>query len=207
MEADEIWTKALLRLKQWLRETTHPELASAIIRYLSTWRQDTQWKHHSAQAWLKSVLLDQTLLGWSNFVDGFISTSWQSTQKIYFLRIGSRRSPKRWTIALIRKLWEVAWDMWEHQNGALHDKEQSIIIQGIHTQIKDKFSKGDSALPKEARALFRPGLASILAKPFEVKQQWLARIQLAREKWIAKVSLGASFQSERRGMASWLQQK
>jgi hypothetical protein len=57
--------------------------------------------------------------------------SWQATQQIYFARIGSSRSPKRWTIALIQKLWEVAWNMWEHRNGILHDKEQSIILQSL----------------------------------------------------------------------------
>jgi hypothetical protein len=95
--------------------------------------------------------------------------------------------------------------MWEHRNGILHDKDQSIILQHLHAQIKDEFSNSELALSKEVRALFRPGLSAILSKPFEVKKQWLARIQLAREKQTADAFLGASFQSERRGMASWLQ--
>jgi hypothetical protein len=67
-----------------------------------------------SQAWIQQEFLDQSTLGWRNFLEGFLHKSWQETQGIYFARIGSARSPKCWTIALIQKLWEVAWDMWEH---------------------------------------------------------------------------------------------
>jgi hypothetical protein len=28
--------------------------------------------------------------------------------------------------ALIQKLWDVAWDMWDHRNRVLHDQEHSV---------------------------------------------------------------------------------
>jgi hypothetical protein len=34
--------------------------------------------------------------------------------------INSRRSAKRWTIAVITRMWEIAWDIWEYRNEVLH---------------------------------------------------------------------------------------
>jgi len=39
------------------------------------------------------------------------------------------KSSLQWTAALIQKLWDIAWDMWEHQNKALH-----VIKSGYYTE-------------------------------------------------------------------------
>jgi hypothetical protein len=98
-------------------------------------------------------------------------------------------------------MWQVAWNMWEHRNGILHNKEQSIILQQLHTNIREEFVTGPADLPKEAHALFKQGCAAILAKPVEVKQQWLSRIQLARSR---AIKTQQTFGNERRTMARWL---
>jgi hypothetical protein len=137
-----IWDKSLKYLKSWLLENlTHPEMVKVIIEHLDSWWNDTPPTTYISQAWMWSVFSDQSLLGWRNMLEGFPSTSWQITQKIYFERIGSARSPKRWTITLVQKMWEVAWNMWEHRNGILHDKEQSIILHSINDTIREEFRK------------------------------------------------------------------
>jgi hypothetical protein len=140
-------------------------------------------------------------------LEGFPAISWQTTQQIYFSRIGSSRSSKRWIIALIQKLWEVAWNMWEHRNGILHDKEQSIILQCLNNTIREEFQKGGEGLPAEARALLKQGCGAVLAKSAEVKQQWIARLQLARSRVSTEQSLGQTFGEERQLMRRWLQKK
>lgn len=202
-DSDAVWEKSLKKMKEWLLESTHPGISESIINYLNGWRNDTQPTLHPSM-WFYSAFTGQNVIGWRNFLEGFICNEWQLTQQNYFLRVGSRRSPRRWTAALIRKLWEVAWDMWEHRNGILHNKEQSIILNHLHAQIREEFQRGSTDLSRDAQALFRPGLAGILSKPVEVKQQWLARIQLAREKAASYLSLGSAFQQERRGLAQWL---
>jgi hypothetical protein len=45
----------------------------------------------------------------------------------------SHRTGKRWAIALIQKMWDTAWDLWEHRNGVLHEKDNLVIqSMGIH---------------------------------------------------------------------------
>jgi hypothetical protein len=111
----------------------------AIIKYLDSWRNDRPPNFRTFQAWIEPAITHQSKLGWRNLLEGIPSKQWQETQRVYFSRIGSARSPKRWTIAMIQKLWEVAWNMWEHCNGILHDKEQSIILQHLNTNIREEF--------------------------------------------------------------------
>jgi hypothetical protein len=204
-DANDIWDKSLSSLKSWLQENyTHPEMSAAIIEYLDSWRNDRSPNLRIFQAWIEPAVSHQSVLGWRNLLEGIPSKYWQETQQLYFSRIGSARSPRRWTIAMIQKLWDVAWNMWEHRNGILHNKEQSIILQQLHNNIRDEFEKGSRDLPKEAHALFTQGCAAVLEKSVEVKQQWLARIQLARSQAIKLQTLGQTFGDERRTMARWL---
>jgi hypothetical protein len=48
----------------------------------------------------------------------------------------------RWMVALIQKLWDVAWDLWEDQNG-IRNMERRLL--GVNVKIGDitdeKFSR------------------------------------------------------------------
>jgi hypothetical protein len=94
--------------------------------------------------------------------------------------------------------------MWEHRNGILHDKEQSIILQSLNDTIRDEFWKGGQGLPKEVRTLLSHGCSAVLNKSVEVRQQWVARVQLAWSRAVLAQSLGQTFGKERQTMARWL---
>jgi hypothetical protein len=180
-------------------------MTKAIIEYLDGWRNSRNTMINISQSWIFPAIMDQEMLGWRNLLEGLPTKSRQEAQKIYFSRTGSLRSPKRWVISLIQKLWEVAWDMWEHRNGILHDKEQSIILQNLHNDIREEFARGSDGLTREVRTLFNKGCEAVLAKPAEVKLQWLTRVQLARTRIDAEKALGKSYGRERKAMANWLQ--
>jgi hypothetical protein len=61
-------------------------------------------------------------------LEGWASFEWSIAQQEYYKLIGSLKSGKRWMIALIKKLWLIAWDMWEHRNGILHEKENTQVM-------------------------------------------------------------------------------
>jgi hypothetical protein len=99
-------------------------------------------------------------------------------------------------------MWLVAWDLWEHRNGFLHDKDCSILLAQLDSQIAEQFDIGAHSLDPDTKALFKHGLQSILAKPLEVKHQWIRRVRAARN----NEALGNNdrFRSERQSMARWL---
>ena len=39
---------------------------------------------------------------------------WQSTQSIHYLHHHPMHMNKRWRMSIIQKLWNTAWDMWQH---------------------------------------------------------------------------------------------
>jgi hypothetical protein len=48
-------------------------------------------------------------------------------------------------VAVIKKLWDVAWDLWEQHNGFLHDVEYQDILHNmtsIDAEIKFQFHEG-----------------------------------------------------------------
>jgi hypothetical protein len=200
-DTDAIWSTALLNLKTWLDDKcTHPKMRDAILSGLNSWHYKVQDPFKTSIPWLHELCAKQQKCGWRNFFEGLLLSDWRDAIQDYHRKLSSKKSPKRWISALIRKMWLIAWDLWEHRNGYLHNKEVSLLIQQVDSAISDQFSIGCADLDGSTRALFRGGLQAVLDKPFDVKQQWLRRIQQAR----SNVALGKTFQSERQVMAQWL---
>ena len=83
-------------------------------------------------------MIAQDRIGWHHFLEGSLSPLWQQVQHDYLLFIGSRRSSLRWVSALICKLWDVAWDQWEHRNGILHETENEVTehqLENVKVQV------------------------------------------------------------------------
>jgi hypothetical protein len=68
----------------------------------------------------------QDEIGWDNFMFGNISVLWQEIQAQFFLEIGKHISGLWWTSALIQKIWQVAWDQWEHRKVILHNSKNLV---------------------------------------------------------------------------------
>jgi len=53
--------------------------------------------------------------------DGWLSRDWHEYQEQTWKRMRSRKSSRCWMSELIKKLWNMAWDMWDQRNKALHE--------------------------------------------------------------------------------------
>jgi hypothetical protein len=201
---DSLWAKSLEDLRRWLDSNdSHPDITKLIIEGLSRWRTgDTTPICVSGISWIQELERQQNRCGWRNFFEGFLISDWHDAVKQYLARLHSRKSPRRWISALIRKMWLIAWDLWEHRNGFLHDKECSILVSQLDSQITAQFAIGATLLDPATRVLFKQGLKCILDKPLEVKQQWVRRVLAARD----NVALGNNdrYSSERATMSRWL---
>jgi hypothetical protein len=176
----------------------------AIIQGLNQWRRDERSEWSSYPEWLRNIILKQSSCGWRNFFEGFLIQEWREAMVKQLHKIGSSRSPKRWMSALIRRLWQIAWDLWEHRNGYLHAKDDSLLIRQTNEKIKYQFILGTATLDGNSRTLFRIGVAALLKKPMDVKQQWVKRVELARQ--LAMTGEHDTYRNERSAMARWLGQ-
>ena len=156
--------------------------------------------------WIKgSVGVARFALGWRCFLEGRVSVAWESHQEAYYKSVRSRKSAKRWVVALILKLWDVAWDLWEHRNGIVHRGEESRIRLQLKQEITEEFGRPLTDFPPHTHKLFRPGLEEVLARSTSRQSSWLTCVQSGRQRQDRLRREGRLGPAQmRRVMAQWL---
>jgi len=138
--AMQVWKTSHQHLKEWLKtQTTYQPISEAILHRLVQWcNPSTQPLNPRTAGWT-----DQDQIGWSRMLDGWVAWSWESQQGQMWLVSKLCKSSKWWTIELIKKLLNMAWDMWEHCNGTLHhspNAQQQIVESLVSNAIREKYA-------------------------------------------------------------------
>jgi hypothetical protein len=81
---------------------TDPDIQHTIIAYLKSWRDDTT-VNASTSFMLEGIMEHQSSIGWQRFFEGWTAIEWERAQQAYYMLIKSRRTGKRWVVALIKK--------------------------------------------------------------------------------------------------------
>jgi len=187
------WNKALIELDNWMQAArTHPQLRQDIIAGLQQWHEDGS--NAVAPSEEISARTAQDSIGWGIALEGCISTRWREEQDQYLKVFKSRKSSKRWTTALIKRLMTTAWDMWHHRNEALHNSEvnqQEILEADINQEIKQAYDQSMESIPKAAKKLLRRPLKKLLQLPRYYKKQWIATLRAVQ----------TGFQSQQEGLS------
>jgi hypothetical protein len=138
----DIWNTAVLDLDQWMVSAqTDPDIRETIIHNLSNWYTGHQ-PHNPLNGKTLLAFDQQSDIGWNVSIEGWISFEWAAKQEEYYKFLGSRRTGRRWVIALIKKLWQIAWDLWQHCNSMLYEQENDVL------------QKESEQLNRRIRALF-----------------------------------------------------
>jgi hypothetical protein len=115
----DIWEKSLEKLDNWFNiMQTDPDIQHCILTYLRSWKDGSQ-PETTYYVVTEELLKHQVEIGWRQIFEGWLSREWTNAQQAYYHVTKSRQTGKCWTIALIKKLWEIAWDLWEHRNRSL----------------------------------------------------------------------------------------
>jgi hypothetical protein len=131
--ARDTWSNAIATIDLTLRKLdTDPTIRHLILVYLNGWQTGTDITYKPPQE-LEAVLREQTTIGWHHFFEGWLSKSWIEAQQTYYTKTKSHKTGRRWVVALIKKLWDTAWYMWEHRNEVLHECENLVTrSMGFH---------------------------------------------------------------------------
>jgi len=71
-------------------------------------------------------------------------------------------------VELIKKLWNISWDLWDHRNKVLHNSQNArndILDSRINNQIRSLFGQGLQAIPRDSFAFFQMPIDTLLQKP------------------------------------------
>jgi len=163
------------------------------------------WCSGSQATGTSTASQSQNLLGWDCVLDGWLSLEWRKQQEAYWKLWHKQKSSKRWISELVKKLWNIAWDMWAHRNGILHSSTVSrdnILDSRVNEQITELHHQGLQDLPRDAFALFQTPLAELLRQPRHYKEKWLASVAAAKARK-RHHDFGA-YLPEQRFMRRWL---
>ena len=209
--ADLAWSTALTNLERWMILThTMPQLRIAILAGLSHWRNPLLERRTSSVNAIQQAVELQDKIGWYQFVMGQMGYLWKGIQQEYLEFLGRRNTGRKWVRELIKKFWGIAWDMWEHRNGILHDTITPAKLQKIaqaDIRVREEFAIGIiGLLPRDLHWVSQP-IAVVLRYDLQVKAQWLESVALARERYTARHELNhATMRMQRDLMDQWLTQ-
>ena len=125
----------------------------------------------------------QSHLGWTGFLEGFLTTDWACMQQDYFTRKGSQRTGHCWAVNLSKQLWQLVFSQWTHWNHIHHQSGANDILRGIehvHDAIRYEFSIGQGELDPIYSSYFKSCLKTLLQKSSVTKRRWLLLIRRAR---------------------------
>jgi hypothetical protein len=179
-----IWTKFISEFRLWLaRQRTNNDITEAICLALSRWRSGgPKYSCRSNLPGLRQAVLEQDDIGWDGALEGRWSSSWIEIQERHFTFIHLRRSGKRWLTAIIKQLWNVSWDLWDHRNNVnIENKEKELRLANA-IKIRNEYSLGPEGLDKYDRKMFSKSLAVTLTMQLPKQDAWLRRVTLARRR-------------------------
>jgi hypothetical protein len=115
--ADNVWFRSLDSLREWMdKHDTDPDLVDLLVSMLQAWRDEVT--PTEAPYGLQLLLTRQLELGGQALIEGKLSYEWEACNQAYLNFIHSHQTGKRWVVQLIKRLWDIAWDLWDHSVGS-----------------------------------------------------------------------------------------
>ena len=118
----------------------------------------------------------QQQCGFDNTMFGWWATGWAEAQHDYLKSLARRTTGLRWLSRLIKKQWEVSWDMWKHRLEYSHTPNShyvALLHVTLNTEVQALYDSIGRFPPPRLRRFFRRPLALLQAEPLEFKQDWL----------------------------------
>eukprot|EP00957_Ditylum_brightwellii_P103107 7858144-Ditylum_brightwellii.AAC.2 len=125
---------------------------------------------------IAEAFAEQTRIGWNAAALGFLSSKWQKVQQLHLEWKKSRRSSSWFVAALIKKLWDVSWDLWQHRNEAIKQGRAEITIDMLallHNRIRFHYRTSKTSVSAYTHYFFCLPLTTILSSPPCQQAAWL----------------------------------
>jgi hypothetical protein len=183
-QVSNVWKISRYKLQTSLRKLdTDPDLIELIINYLNTWRYNYNLQSLDDEKYRTLLELQETI-GARQLFDGWLHWEWEAVQEQYHQDIKSRQGIKRWTIAIITKLWDVAWDLRDFRNAVYHHQINKSLQKdslALDIQIRDLSNTIAliGLLPKDQHIIMTISTTWLLDFPRSRKVEWLHQTTLA----------------------------
>jgi hypothetical protein len=185
IEALNSWNKSLWLFATSLHKAHFPvELIIAIKRELTAMR----YRHvppslTTYPSPIRSMIRQQRLLGWNQFLLGFIPLTWKHhfLQILQDAKLLRHFSPDLWASKLIRASWDILHSVWIARNDKLFNTSRILDLSGqqiLFRAIKKERAIGLSNLPAcDFSRLLSIPLPTLLSKPLDFLKDWFVSVR------------------------------
>ena len=186
-EACDLWDDQLNKLYAWMiASEIQPDMAQSIKDNLLAWKYGFEApQEYPTNQILTQAIRAQHRIGWQQFLEGFWSVHWQECQTAHLQEIKSQKSAALWMSKTQRKIWMIAWELWQDRNNCLHNKNKSThptVQNAMKSEITAQWAEGLSTLPARYSHLFQGTLEAKLKTDSYHQRIWLHTVWAARHR-------------------------
>ena len=170
------------QLELWLAtQHTKPELRFGVISILrAAFRSRPWYPPNTSDPDIRNTFNQQQRIGLRDIIYGWWHIGWAEAQHTYLLSISRRTTGRRWLSRLIKKQWEIAWDLWRHrlQVAASPDSfSLSLAHEQLNNTIRALYARLSTTTYHPLKRWFRQPQAVVLLQTLAFKQDWVTMVQ------------------------------
>ena len=148
--------------------------------------------------------LDQSNIGWEGIIEGTLGKHWSEEQNMYKTQDHDATSGQKWAHLVIRRLWKIAWDVWQHRNEAAHCNDTQALRDILLRQVQDEFDTGIAGIRELQPFLQIHTKDTVLRSNNQYLQSWLRSVKARRTRDIRKQTTSTEFDQMRQTLRQFL---
>ena len=165
----------------WLLSSTSATITETIVKFIAGRGQQGCVAPQGATETLHKAADEQWAIGWQNFMEGKISSTWEQAHQEHLDSVSSLRLASNWTADLVSHLLEFTHALWTTRNATLHwkDADGLPVAKGItlREDITAQYTMGKDHLTPDGLKLMEIPLQTLLKKTARYKKAWLRSME------------------------------
>ena len=154
-----------------------------ILKRMHDWRSGRTLPPAEGTPEVITAIQHQDKIGWWSFLLGRIHKDFASIQDQHYAQGSSQKKGRPWLTRLIRQVWDISFDMWEHRNKILHGDttpQKLAQLQNLRLKAQEQFHLGTAGLLTQDHHWLEDH-AAVFAMDLDSLRLWHKSITLARE--------------------------
>jgi hypothetical protein len=189
-------------LFEWMRsQNTDPELAALIYRYIRHRGEIPMLSLCRPGFPYRQLATMQDLLGYRNFLEGWITALYHSERQLYISAHHLRKHAGHWCKGFIQRLLQITHRQWTYRNRTIHYKDKEGLTaaqqEKIAKECEDFLWIDPMSLLPEDRDLLDMDFEALGETNAEARHIWLSEMQAA------KAASGNAGREQRFARAGW----
>jgi hypothetical protein len=175
-EVQDLWEKSIEELQRDLANNhASRELIQILWEGLRRWQKDAEQVEHS-------LCQMQSMIGWEGILEGYLGTHWQEYQEEYYQDTPYKKSGLGWSMMIIRKLWRIAWTLWEHRNKQAHLHDKANEKDQLQLQVESELVQGTQLISNLETLLSELELERVRGTHSGYIKSWLRNVRARRRR-------------------------